>query len=94
MPFLDRAERRVVYTRFRDEVLGVREEAPVLMPSMTGEQQLAVPDARLQAGERGPQQRQGESASAQGDGKHPEAATRWITARTSCTTSTPMAICA
>ena len=38
VPFLDKKERRVVYTRFRDEVLGVREEAPVLMPSMTGVQ--------------------------------------------------------
>ena len=38
VPFLDKTERRIVYTSFRDEVLGVREEAPVAMPSMTGVQ--------------------------------------------------------
>ena len=38
VPFLDKTERRVVYTSFKDEVLGVREETPVAMPSMTGVQ--------------------------------------------------------
>lgn len=37
-PFIDKKERRVIYTDFRDEVLGIREEMPGLMPKMTGTQ--------------------------------------------------------
>ncbi len=37
-PFLDKRKRRVVYTDFQDEVLGVREEEAVFMPEMTGAQ--------------------------------------------------------
>ena len=36
VPFLDRKNRKIVYTDFQDEVLGVREEAPAYMPKMTG----------------------------------------------------------
>ena len=38
VPFLDKRERRVVYTDFKDEVLGVREETPIAVPKMTGTQ--------------------------------------------------------
>jgi type I restriction enzyme, R subunit len=38
VPFLDRKERRIVYTDFRDEVLGVRHEQAVAIPKMTGAQ--------------------------------------------------------
>lgn len=38
VPFLDKQERKVVYTDFQDEVLGVREETPVVVPKMTGAQ--------------------------------------------------------
>jgi type I restriction enzyme R subunit len=38
VPFLDKKERKVVYTDFQDEVLGVREETPVVVPKMTGAQ--------------------------------------------------------
>jgi type I restriction enzyme R subunit len=38
MPFLDKQERRIVYTDFKDEVLGVREETLVAVPKMTGAQ--------------------------------------------------------
>lgn len=38
MPFLDRKKRKIVYTDFQDEVLGVREEEAVYMPKMTGAQ--------------------------------------------------------
>ena len=36
VPFLDRKQRTVVYTDFKDEVLGVREEKVVYLPRMTG----------------------------------------------------------
>lgn len=37
--FLDKKKRKLVYTNFRDEIVGVRdEESPVYMPKMTGEQ--------------------------------------------------------
>jgi type I restriction enzyme, R subunit len=36
--FIDRKRRKVVFTDFKDEVLGIREEQPVYMPKMTGEQ--------------------------------------------------------
>ncbi len=38
MPFIDKTKRRIVYTDFKDEVLGVREEEVVFMPKMTGVQ--------------------------------------------------------
>jgi type I restriction enzyme R subunit len=38
VPFLDKKERKIVYTDFQDEVLGVREETPVAVPKMTGAQ--------------------------------------------------------
>jgi len=38
VPFLDKKKRTIVYTDFKDEVLGVREEEPVYMPKMTGAQ--------------------------------------------------------
>ncbi len=38
VPLLDKKERKVVYTDFKDEVLGVREEAAVAIPKMTGVQ--------------------------------------------------------
>jgi type I restriction enzyme R subunit len=38
VPFLDKKARKMVYTDFNDEVLGVREEAPVAVPKMTGAQ--------------------------------------------------------
>jgi len=38
VPFLDKKARKVVYTDFEDEVLGVREETPVVVPKMTGAQ--------------------------------------------------------
>ena len=38
VPFLDRKKRNVVYTNFKDEVLGVREEHAVYIPKMTGAQ--------------------------------------------------------
>ena len=37
MPFLDKKKRKIVYTDFQDEFMGVREVAPV-MPKMTGAQ--------------------------------------------------------
>ena len=40
VPFLDRRTRTIVYTDFRDEVLGVREEHVVDVPKMTGAQYL------------------------------------------------------
>ena len=36
--FVDKHKRSILYTNFQDEVLGVREEEPVFMPTMTGEQ--------------------------------------------------------
>ena len=38
MPFLDKKKRKVVYTDFQDDVMGVRDETPVYMPKMTGAQ--------------------------------------------------------
>lgn len=38
VPFLDRKKRKVVYTDFQDEVLGVREEQALFIPKMTGAQ--------------------------------------------------------
>ena len=38
VPFLDRKKRKVVYTDFQDDVMGVRDETPVYMPKMTGAQ--------------------------------------------------------
>ncbi|MFW6374516.1 MAG: DEAD/DEAH box helicase family protein, partial [Thermodesulfobacteriota bacterium] len=38
VPFLDKKKRRIVYTDFQDEVLGVRDEETVYMPKMTGVQ--------------------------------------------------------
>jgi type I restriction enzyme, R subunit len=38
MPLLDKQKRKIVYTDFRDEVLGVREETVIAMPKMTGAQ--------------------------------------------------------
>lgn len=38
VPFLDKKKRTIVYTDFKDEVLGVREEQAVYMPKMTGAQ--------------------------------------------------------
>jgi len=38
VPFLDKRKRKIVYTDFKDEVLGVREEEAVYMPKMTGAQ--------------------------------------------------------
>jgi type I restriction enzyme R subunit len=36
VPFIDKKQRKVIYTSFQDEVLGVREEVAVAMPAMTG----------------------------------------------------------
>ena len=36
--FLDKKKRKIVYTDFQDEVMGVREEVAVYMPKMTGAQ--------------------------------------------------------
>ena len=38
VPFLDRKKRKIVYTDFQDQVIGVREEEVVYMPKMTGAQ--------------------------------------------------------
>jgi type I restriction enzyme, R subunit len=38
MPLLDKQQRRIVYTDFKDEVLGVREETVIQMPKMTSVQ--------------------------------------------------------
>ena len=38
VPFLDKKKRKVVYTDFQDDVVGVRDETPVYMPKMTGAQ--------------------------------------------------------
>jgi len=38
VPFLDKKKRTIVYTDFKDEVLGVREEQAVYIPKMTGAQ--------------------------------------------------------
>lgn len=36
--FLDKSDRKIVYTDFQDEVLGVREEEAIFIPKMTGAQ--------------------------------------------------------
>ena len=38
MPFLDKKKRNIVYTDFKDEVLGVHDETAVDIPKMTGKQ--------------------------------------------------------
>ena len=38
VPFLDKKKRKIVYTNFQDEVLGVREKPSVYTPKMTGAQ--------------------------------------------------------
>ena len=38
VPFLDKKKRNIVYTDFRDQVKGVREQEAVYMPKMTGVQ--------------------------------------------------------
>ena len=38
VPFLDKRKRKLVYTDFQDEVMGVREEPAIYMPKMTGAQ--------------------------------------------------------
>ena len=38
VPFLDKKKRKIVYTDFQDEVMGVREEPALYMPKMTGAQ--------------------------------------------------------
>ena len=38
VPFLDKKKQKIVYTDFQDQVTGVREEAVVYMPKMTGVQ--------------------------------------------------------
>ena len=38
VPFLDKKKRKVVYTDFQDEVMGLRDVTPVHMPKMTGAQ--------------------------------------------------------
>ena len=36
MPLLDKKKRKIVFTDFQDEIIGVREDEPVYMPKMTG----------------------------------------------------------
>ena len=36
--FIDKSKRKIVYTHFEDEITGVREDASVYMPKMTGNQ--------------------------------------------------------
>jgi type I restriction enzyme R subunit len=36
VPFLDKNKRKLVYTDFQDQVMGVREHEVVFMPKMTG----------------------------------------------------------
>jgi len=38
MPFLDKKKRKIVYTDFQDEIMGVRNEELIDMPKMTGAQ--------------------------------------------------------
>lgn len=38
VPFIDKKERKIVYTDFKDEVLGVRDEPAIEIPRMTGAQ--------------------------------------------------------
>ncbi|PKH59411.1 restriction endonuclease subunit R [Halomonas sp. Choline-3u-9] len=47
VPFIDKKSREIVYTDFKDEVLGVREEAVFEMPKMTGVQYAKKVEAYL-----------------------------------------------
>jgi type I restriction enzyme R subunit len=47
-PFLDKTSRKVVYTQFQDEVVGVREDAVIEIPRMTGAQYARKVEAYLQ----------------------------------------------
>lgn len=38
VPFLDKKKRKIVYTDFQDQIIGVREEEAIFMPKMTGAQ--------------------------------------------------------
>jgi type I restriction enzyme, R subunit len=38
VPLLDKKDRKIVYTDFEDEVLGIRDEEVIAMPKMTGAQ--------------------------------------------------------
>lgn len=38
IPLLDKKKRKIIYTDFKDEIMGVREEVAVYMPKMTGAQ--------------------------------------------------------
>ncbi|MFP4495209.1 MAG: type I restriction-modification enzyme R subunit C-terminal domain-containing protein, partial [Halochromatium sp.] len=38
VPFLDKTKRKIVYTDFKDEVIGVRDEEAIAIPKMTGVQ--------------------------------------------------------
>lgn len=38
IPFLDKKKRKIIYTDFQDEIIGVREEQAVYLPKMTGVQ--------------------------------------------------------
>ncbi|MGQ7244660.1 DEAD/DEAH box helicase family protein [Salinicola sp. V024] len=47
VPFIDKKSREIVYTHFKDEVLGVREETVFEMPKMTGVQYAKKVEAYL-----------------------------------------------
>lgn len=49
VPFLDRKKRKIVYTDFQDEVLGVRDEEVIAMPRMTGTQYAKKVEAYLKS---------------------------------------------
>lgn len=49
VPFIDKKSREIVYTNFKDEVLGVRKEAVFEMPKMTGVQYAKKIEAYLNA---------------------------------------------
>ena len=49
VPFIDKQQRKIVYTDFRDEVLGVRKESVVAVPKMTGVQYEKKVKSYLQA---------------------------------------------
>jgi type I restriction enzyme R subunit len=36
--FIDKSKRKIVYTEFKDEIIGVREDTAIYMPKMTGNQ--------------------------------------------------------
>lgn len=38
IPLLDKTKRKIIYTDFKDEILGIREEVAIPMPKMTGAQ--------------------------------------------------------